>query len=313
MSLPASTVYPHCPPTAWRRCAVIAVSALLLSGAPALAQVSVGVELPGVSIGINVPLYPRFERVPNFPVYYAPDLPSNYFFYDGMYWVYESDDWYASTWYDGPWHQVQNHVVPVYLLRIPVRYYRSQPAYFRGWEVDAPPRWGTHWGPAWQRQRNGWDRWDRRGAPPPAPLPTYQQHYSADRYPRSERQQELRRDNYRYRPREGLAQQQFGQPPEQSPRPALPRAVIPDRRSQDSQPPAHQPRQGRSDQDHGRPSAPAPLPREGRRADTDTNRLAPGQGAAMEPQRERGRGREPERGDGRGRDKDREQDRDKGR
>ena len=39
-----------------------------------------------VSIGINVPVYPRLVQVPNYPVYYAPGLASNYFFYDGLYW-----------------------------------------------------------------------------------------------------------------------------------------------------------------------------------------------------------------------------------
>jgi hypothetical protein len=45
-------------------------------------------RLPNLSIGINVPLYPEFERVPGYPVYYAPEVDSNYFFYDGMYWVF---------------------------------------------------------------------------------------------------------------------------------------------------------------------------------------------------------------------------------
>jgi len=62
-----------------------------------MGQVSVGIALPGVSIGINVPVYPELVRVPGYPVYYAPQLGANFFFYDGMYWVYQGDDWYASS------------------------------------------------------------------------------------------------------------------------------------------------------------------------------------------------------------------------
>ena len=90
--------------------------------APAATQVSVGVSLPGLSIGINVPAYPELVRVPGYPVYYAPSLAANYFFYDGMYWVYANDNWYGSSWYDGPWHVVYPQYVPLFILRVPVYY-----------------------------------------------------------------------------------------------------------------------------------------------------------------------------------------------
>ena len=73
-----------------------------------------------VSIGINVPVYPQLVVVPGYPVYYAPRLEANYFFYDGMYWVYQDDNWYSSSWYNGPWWFVGPEVVPLYILRIPV-------------------------------------------------------------------------------------------------------------------------------------------------------------------------------------------------
>lgn len=77
---------------------VILVLGVLMSPlASAATQVSIGVGLPQVSIGINLPAYPRLVRVPNYPVYYAPQLEANFFFYDGMYWVYQEDDWYASS------------------------------------------------------------------------------------------------------------------------------------------------------------------------------------------------------------------------
>ena len=63
----------------------------------ATAQVSIGIGLPGVSIGINLPSYPQLVVVPDYPVYYAPSGDVNLFFYDGMYWAYQRDNWYASS------------------------------------------------------------------------------------------------------------------------------------------------------------------------------------------------------------------------
>ncbi len=192
------------------RYVIIMLVMLCWSVNSAIAQVSIGIGLPNVSIGINVPLYPELVRVPGYPVYYAPRVQSNFFFYDGMYWVYEGDNWYASTWYNGPWAFVSPEAVPLYVLRVPVRYYRAPPAYFHGWRQDEPPRWGQHWGRDWEQHRSGWDRWDRRAAPKPAPLPRYQRRYSEDRYPRAEQQQrELQNRNYRYQPRDPVVRQHY--------------------------------------------------------------------------------------------------------
>ena len=188
---------------------------LLLGQIPAAqAQVSVGIgiNVPGVSIGINMPAYPQLVAVPGYPVYYAPGVNSNYFFYDGLYWVFQGDNWYSSGWYNGPWQSVGPEYVPLYVLRVPVRYYRQPPVYFRGWRRDAPPQWGDHWGRNWEDQRRGWNEWDHRKAPPPAPLPVYQRNYSGDRYPQAaERQREVRSENYRYQPREAVTQQHYQQ------------------------------------------------------------------------------------------------------
>jgi hypothetical protein len=123
--------------------------------------------------------------------------------------VFQGDNWYASSWYNGPWSLVAPEVVPVYVLRIPVRYYRSPPAYFRGWRPDAPPHWGEHWGHDWEGQRHGWDQWDRRSAPAPAPLPVYQRQYSGNRYPAAAQQPVLHDRNYRYQPREPVVKQHY--------------------------------------------------------------------------------------------------------
>jgi hypothetical protein len=182
---------------------------LLCAATSATAQVSVGIGLPGVSIGINLPAYPQLVAVPGYPVYYAPQVNSNYFFYDGMYWVYQRDNWYASSWYNGPWGLVAPEVVPLYVLRVPVRYYRQPPVYFRGWRADAPPRWGDHWGNAWEQSHGGWDSWNHRAVPAPAPLPVYQRQYSGSRYPHAEQQQVLQSQNYRYQPHDAVVQQHY--------------------------------------------------------------------------------------------------------
>lgn len=171
---------------------------------------SVSSATADINIGISIPIYPEFERVPGYPVYYASQLDLNFFFYDGMYWVYEDDDWYVSSWYNGPWDFVDPWDVPLFVLRIPVRYYRYPPAYFHGWHHDAPPHWGEHWGREWERHRHGWDRWDHRSAPPLAPLPHYQERYSRDRYPHDENEQRaIHGQHYRYRPHEGIVRERY--------------------------------------------------------------------------------------------------------
>ncbi len=181
------------------------------------AQLRIEIGTPSLSLSFRQQHYPTLVAVPGYPVYYDPNANGNYFFYDGMYWVYEGDNWYASEWFNGPWALVHPHVVPVFLLRVPVRYYRQPPAYFRGWQGSAPPRWGEHWGHDWERNRGGWDRWDRRHVPPPAPLPAYQRRYSGDRYPHAEQQRSLRHQNYRHEPRDEAVRGAYRQPPRHEP------------------------------------------------------------------------------------------------
>ena len=220
------------------RTTLFALGMLLGSISAANAQLSVGIGMPGVSIGINVPAYPQLVAVPGYPVYYAPRVNSNYFFYDGMYWVYQQDNWYASSWYNGPWALVYPESVPLYVLRVPVRYYRQPPVYFNGWGRDAPPRWGEHWGNSWEQNHRGWDNWNRSSAPPPAPLPVYQRQYSGNRYPPAAQQQMLQGQNYRYQPHEPVVRQHFQeQAPQraQAPSPREPQATTPTQQPSPSQ------------------------------------------------------------------------------
>lgn len=193
----------------WRALALV----LAMGMAPVAmvqAQVSVGIQigLPGVQIGVNMPSYPMLVRIPGYPVYHDPQAGLNYFFYDGLYWVYAQDNWYVSSWYNGPWDRAGWDEVPLFVLRIPVRYYAQPPVYFQGWNRDAPPRWGEHWGREWEQRHRDWDRWDHRRTPAPAPLPRYQQKYPSDRYPTVvEHQREIRQAHDPYVPREAVSRQ----------------------------------------------------------------------------------------------------------
>ncbi len=286
------------------RYGLIVLWMLLCSLNPATAQVSINFSTPGVHIGINLPVYPRLERVPGYPVYYAPSVSSNYFFFDGLYWVYEEDNWYESSWYNGPWRVVDPMYVPVYLLRVPVRYYRRAPVYFRGWRPNDPPRWDEHWGRTWDQRRSGWNQWDRNSAPAPAPLPAYQRQYSGNRYPQPAQQAQLESRNYRYQPREPVSQQHF--------------------QHQRSQVQSPQPRQQQSPQVAPQQSdsrRAAPAPRDQRAPGSQTDRVdrqpqqAPGVREQQAPRQQtldrEPPGRERNRDQGRGNDNKGRNDKDK--
>jgi len=178
---------------------------------PANAQVSVSIGVPSIDIGIHFPALPALTIVPGSPVYYAPSVNSNFFFYDGMYWVYQNDNWYSSSWYNGPWALVDPEIVPPYILQVPVRYYRRPPSYFHGWAASAPPRWAEHWGPGWAEKHQDWDKGDRAHVPSAAPVPTYQRQYSGKRYPTVQQQPALHARNYQYQPREPVVRQHYEQ------------------------------------------------------------------------------------------------------
>jgi hypothetical protein len=180
-------------------------------------------ELPAADIGVDVASYPQMDQVPGYPVYYAPGMNSNYFFYDGMYWVYQRDNWYASTWYNGPWGYVAPEVVPLFILRVPVQYYRQPPAYFHGWQANAAPQWGVHWGNGWSEHRKGWDQWNHNSVPAAAPLPAYQREFSGNKYPARDQQLVLHNQNYHYQPKDAQVEHVFhAQAVQKAPAPSQP-------------------------------------------------------------------------------------------
>ena len=282
------------------RHSLIALALLTGLAGPASAQISLSIGLPNVRIGLNLPLFPQLVLVPGYPVYYAPGVQSNYFYYDGLYWVYENDNWYSSDWYNGPWAFVDPGRVPLFVLRVPVRYYRSPPSYFRGWAGSAPPRWGEHWGPGWQQQRPGWDRWNRGAAPPPAPLPTYQRRYPESRYPQPEQQREVRQQNDHPQPRNPVLT------PPTIPRPApegrKAHPPEPQGPTRQAEPPREAPRQPQRDTPRENPRE---VPREAPRS-------PPANTPQGQPREQAPPGRGPEPGRGKGNDKGNDKGRDDG-
>lgn len=296
------------------RYGLIVVLMFLGAAGSAIAQVSVGIGFPGVSIGINLSLYPEFVQVPGYPVYYAPQLNSNFFFYDGLYWVYQNDNWYASSWYNGPWGFVAPEVVPLFVLRIPVRYYRNPPGYFRGWRSDDSPHWGEHWGNDWQQRRSGWDRWNRNAVPAPAPLPVYQRQFSASRYPRQAEQRDLHGQNYRYQPRDAVVRQHYQEQ-------AVQRTPAPHQRHQggpqDTSPRLQQPQRSEDVQR----STPGPGPSQPRGPAVQEHQQEPRQGQGQREQQAprsnqekgpQGKGESQEHARGKGQDKDRDRGEERG-
>jgi hypothetical protein len=95
----------------------------------------------------------------------------------------------------------------VYVLRVPVRYYRQPPTYF-GVECGSP-RWDEHPGSSWEQSHRGWNSWNRGLMPQVAPLPVYQRQYTGNRYPSIEQQQVLRVQSYRYQPKDVVVRQYY--------------------------------------------------------------------------------------------------------
>lgn len=180
----------------------LAVLLLVASIFPAAAQTYYDID-------VDLPSYPEMQPVPDSPVYYAPNVDSNYFYYDGMYWDYYNDAWYSSAWYNGPWEVVDPVYIPTYILWVPIRFYRRPPPFFRAWHPGRAPRWSEHWGRNWLDRHNSVYGGRSGRAPPPAPLPQYQRQYPRDNYPHGAQQYALHGQRYSYQPREQVVRQHY--------------------------------------------------------------------------------------------------------
>jgi len=111
-----------------------------LAGAPARADVHVGINIgvpPPPAIALPAP--PPLVVVPGSPVYYAPEVPYNFFYYGGTYYVFNDGYWYNSRSAHGPWVFVQH--VPRAVRYVPARYYHVPPGHLKH---HGPPPWAGH-------------------------------------------------------------------------------------------------------------------------------------------------------------------------
>ena len=81
---------------------------------------------------------PQLVVVPGTPVYYAPGLNVNFFYYGGQYYTLHNNAWFVATAYNGPWAFMAVEYVPQPVLAVPVQYYKVPPGH---WKKHGPPPW----------------------------------------------------------------------------------------------------------------------------------------------------------------------------
>jgi hypothetical protein len=103
-----------------------AAAAMLFSGASARAsdvKINIGLGVPPMVL--TAP--PQLVVVPGTPVYYAPDVSANLFFYKGRYYTVANGVWSRAPAYNGPWAVIQIGQVPAPVVAVPVEYYKIPP------------------------------------------------------------------------------------------------------------------------------------------------------------------------------------------
>jgi len=108
-------------------------------GADVHIGINIGVPPPPPPVVVEAP--PPLVVVPRTPVYYAPSLPYNYFYYGGLYYTFHGDHWFHAASFNGPWSFVTVERVPRPLLTVPVGYYRVPPGPCK---KHGPPPWAGH-------------------------------------------------------------------------------------------------------------------------------------------------------------------------
>jgi len=97
-----------------------------------------GVVAPPPPPPIVVSAPPQLVVVPGTPVYYAPGLNANFFYYGGRYYAFDNDAWFVASAYNGPWAFIAAQYVPQPVLAVPVQYYKVPPGH---WKKHGPPPW----------------------------------------------------------------------------------------------------------------------------------------------------------------------------
>ena len=116
---------------------LVAVAAMLWSGVAAAGadvKIDIGIGVP--PIVLTTP--PSLVVVPGTPVYYAPDVSANVFFYKGRYYTVANGVWSMAPAYGGPWAVIQIGQVPAPVVAVPVEYYKIPPGQLK---KHGPPPW----------------------------------------------------------------------------------------------------------------------------------------------------------------------------
>ncbi len=112
------------------------VAGTILAAGVVAAEVSVNVNIGPPPPPLVVAAPPALVVVPGTPVYYAPQVQYNYFFYDGRYYTVHDGAWFYAPAYNGPWVFVAPGLVPRPVLAVPVQYYKVPPGH---WKHGGPP------------------------------------------------------------------------------------------------------------------------------------------------------------------------------
>jgi hypothetical protein len=122
--------------------ATLAVAgSILVSAASAAAsdvEIHIGLGIPSVRPPIVITTPPQLVVVPGTSVYYAPEIPANFFFYKGRYYSAVNNIWSRAPAYNGPWVVIQIGQVPPPILSVPVEYYKIPPGQLK---KKGPPPW----------------------------------------------------------------------------------------------------------------------------------------------------------------------------
>jgi hypothetical protein len=145
---------------------MIVLASFLMTGAGILFQpgealshdvnVSFGIDMVAPPPGVFVTRPPALYIIPGTPVYYAPQVEKQLYFYsDNWYRLYDGY-WFRAAYHNGPWAYLAPPGVPVVFRRLSPRYYVVPPRdqYRVSW---APPR---YWRPMGARHYGDRDEWD---------------------------------------------------------------------------------------------------------------------------------------------------------
>ncbi|WAC07473.1 MAG: hypothetical protein OS130_14830 [Thermodesulfobacteriota bacterium] len=88
-----------------------------------------------IGIGVSVlpmvmmPAPPAVVLIPNTPVYYAPDMGMDMFFYSGYWYRRHHNYWFRAAYYNGPWMYMSPRRVPAVVMNAP--YHKIPPGHMK--------------------------------------------------------------------------------------------------------------------------------------------------------------------------------------